>query len=101
MRGEFIVLILTLILGYSCTIKSQVQLTIDGNQKKHVISPMIQGQGLIYCFEANSIYADGSMAQLYKDAGAGYLRYHYRIYLMEVITLFWLMNLEINIVAIL
>lgn len=55
MRGEFIVLILTLILGYSCTIKSQVQLTIEGSQKKHVISPMKQGQGLIYCFEANSI----------------------------------------------
>jgi alpha-N-arabinofuranosidase len=42
---------------------------------KHTVSPMIQGQGLIYSHEADHIYADGSIAQLYKDVGAGFLRY--------------------------
>lgn len=54
---------------------AQVQVNIDLTKKSHTISPMIQGHGLIYCFEADDIYADGSMAQLYKDVGAGYLRY--------------------------
>ncbi|WNC69169.1 hypothetical protein RI845_03185 [Thalassotalea nanhaiensis] len=52
-----------------------VEITIDGMQIKHTIHPMIQGQGLIYSHEADHIYADGSMAQLYKDVGAGFLRY--------------------------
>jgi alpha-L-arabinofuranosidase len=51
------------------------QIFVDASQKKHTISPMIQGQGLIYCFEYDALYKDGGMAQLYKDVGAGYLRY--------------------------
>lgn len=36
---------------------------------------MIQGFGLVYVMEADSIYSDGSMAQLYQDVGASFLRW--------------------------
>jgi hypothetical protein len=36
---------------------------------------MGQGQGLIYSFEADSIYEDGSMVQLLKDVGTSFLRW--------------------------
>jgi len=52
-----------------------IKINIDGTTINHNVSPMIQGQGLIYSHEADHIYADGSMAQLYKDVGAGFLRY--------------------------
>lgn len=51
------------------------QISVDANAVQHTISLMIQGQGLIYSHEADHIYADGSIAQLYKDVGAGFLRY--------------------------
>lgn len=54
---------------------AQVQISIDSYQKKHTIHPMIQGHGLVYSEEADSIYADGSVAQLYQDIGAGFLRW--------------------------
>ncbi|MBB6461783.1 carbohydrate binding domain-containing protein [Flammeovirga kamogawensis] len=54
---------------------AQVQISIDSYQKKHIIHPMIQGHGLVYSEEADSIYADGSVAQLYQDIGAGFLRW--------------------------
>jgi len=56
-------------------LNGQVQINIDGGQKRHTISPMIQGFGLIYSLEADSIYEDGEMTQLFKDVGAGFLRY--------------------------
>jgi len=52
-----------------------IEVSIDGTIIAHSISTMIQGQGLIYSHEADHIYTDGSMAQLYKDVGAGFLRY--------------------------
>jgi hypothetical protein len=51
------------------------KIIIDGTVIKHIVSPMIQGQGLIYSHEADHIYADGAMVQLYKEVGAGFLRY--------------------------
>ena len=66
---------LVFLLIISISAKAQVQLNISGAVKKHTISPMIQGHGLIYSLENDAIYADGEMAQLYKDVGAGYLRY--------------------------
>jgi len=59
----------------SLQLVAQVEVIIEGANKGHTISPMIQGFGLIYSFEADEIYADGKMAQLFKDVGAGYLRY--------------------------
>jgi len=53
----------------------EVSIRIDATQKKHTINPMVQGFGLIYCFEKDELYADGKMVQLFKDVGAGYLRY--------------------------
>ena len=54
---------------------SGIQISIDGTTINHTVSPLIQGQALIYSHEADHIYSDGSMAQLYKDVGAGFLRY--------------------------
>ena len=48
---------------------------INGDKKSHTISPMIQGHGLSYSVEKDFIYSDGTMAQLYKDVGAGFLRW--------------------------
>ena len=48
---------------------------IDGANLGHTISPMIQGHGLSYSVEKDFIYDDGNMAQLYKDVGAGFLRW--------------------------
>ena len=56
-------------------LSAQVQVSVLGTQKQHTISPMIQGFGLIYCFEADDIYGDGDMAGLFKEVGAGFLRY--------------------------
>ncbi len=51
------------------------KISINAQVKQHIISPMIQGQGLIYSLEADHIYADGAMAELYKEIGTGFLRY--------------------------
>ena len=51
------------------------KVTIYGTKKSHTISPMIQGHGLSYSVEKDIIYNDGTMAQLYKDVGAGFLRW--------------------------
>jgi len=56
-------------------VSAQVVINIDANDISHTVHPMIQGQGLVYSMEADDIYADGSMAQLYKDIGAGFLRW--------------------------
>jgi hypothetical protein len=56
-------------------VSAQVVIDIDVSEKSHTVHPMIQGQGLVYSKEADAIYADGSMAQLYKDIGAGFLRW--------------------------
>jgi len=67
--------ILTLFLSVALNLSAQVQVSVLGTQKQHTISPMIQGFGLIYCFEADDIYGDGDMAGLFKEVGAGFLRY--------------------------
>ena len=54
---------------------AKVDIVIDGNNVSHSVHPMIQGHGLVYSEEADAIYADGSMAQLYKDVGASFLRW--------------------------
>lgn len=54
---------------------AQVRIYIDGTNVKHTVSPMIQGQGLIYSFEADAIYADGKIAQTISDIGASFLRW--------------------------
>jgi len=48
---------------------------INGAKKSHIISPMIQGHGLSYSVEKDLIYEDGTMAELYKEVGAGFLRW--------------------------
>ncbi len=70
-----IILISICLIFLSIFIQAQIQINIDGTQKKHTISPMIQGHGLVYSHEADSIYTDGQMAQLFKDVGAGFLRW--------------------------
>lgn len=57
------------------TASAQVQLTVNGTQRSHAVHPNIQGQGLSYSVETDSIYEDGAMAQLFKDVGAGFLRW--------------------------
>jgi len=56
-------------------VSAQVVINIDANDISHTVHPMIQGQGLVYSIENDAIYADGTMAQLYKDIGAGFLRW--------------------------
>ena len=51
------------------------KVNINGAKKKHIISPMIQGHGLSYSVEKDNIYEDGSLAQVYQDVGAGFLRW--------------------------
>ena len=70
-----ITLLFLLFIGGLTPIYSQVQINVDGGNVSHTIHPMIQGQGLVYSEEADSIYNDGSMAQLYQDVGAGFLRW--------------------------
>jgi alpha-L-arabinofuranosidase len=67
--------LIILIVCAALNLNAQVQVSIIGSQKQHTISPMIQGFGLIYCFEADDIYGDGDMANLFKEVGAGFLRY--------------------------
>lgn len=57
------------------SLHGQVQLTIDAANKSHSVHPMIQGHGLVYSEEDDAIYSDGSMAQLYKNVGTGFLRW--------------------------
>lgn len=54
--------------------KSQT-LDINPSIQMHNVSPMIQGLGLVYSMEADSIYSDASMAQLYQDIGTSFLRW--------------------------
>ena len=54
---------------------AQVNISVDATQKSHTISPMIQGHGLSYSMETDSIYNTGAMAQLFQDVGAGFLRW--------------------------
>jgi len=70
-----ITIILVLFMLFTVQLFAQAEININSATKSHTVSPMIQGFGLIYCFEADDIYAGGSMAQLFKDVGAGYLRY--------------------------
>ena len=56
-------------------ITGDAKVNIFGTKKSHTISPMIQGHGLSYSVEKDFIYSDDSMAQLYKDVGAGFLRW--------------------------
>lgn len=70
-----LILLVFLLPGFNIFLTGQVQLEIDGTNLFHTISPMIQGQGLIYSHEADSIYEDGAMAQTFKDVGAGFLRW--------------------------
>ena len=66
---------LTALLFISNSTTAQVNISIDASQKSHTISPMIQGQGLSYSMETDSIYNTGAMAQLFQDVGAGFLRW--------------------------
>jgi alpha-L-arabinofuranosidase len=70
-----LIILISILLFNSIHLNGQVQINVNSAIKSHTVSPMIQGFGLIYSFEANDIYEDGSMAQLFKDVGAGYLRY--------------------------
>ena len=69
------ILFITVLMSGVLHLSSQVQLTIEAADKSHTIHPMIQGHGLVYSEEDDAIYNDGSMAQLYKDVGAGFLRW--------------------------
>ncbi len=51
------------------------RILVDVNRKQHVISPMLHGAHLVYHLEADSIYADGRMANLFKDMSISFLRY--------------------------
>ena len=75
MKMKNLSLLFFLFIGGLTPIYSQVQINVDGGNVSHTIHPMIQGQGLVYSEEADSIYNDGSMAQLYQDVGAGFLRW--------------------------
>lgn len=54
---------------------SQNILTVYPSQEKDIVSPMIQGHGMIYSHDADYIYSDGSVPQLYKDIGTSFLRW--------------------------
>tara|TARA_B100000809_G_scaffold266806_1_gene331790 strand:- start:5240 stop:7336 length:2097 start_codon:yes stop_codon:yes gene_type:complete len=56
-------------------LQAQVQLHINAATKSHNVHPMIQGHGLVYSEEEDAIYNDGTMAQLYKNVGTGFLRW--------------------------
>ena len=74
-RMKKIALLFLLFIAGLTPIYSQVQINVDGGNVSHTIHPMIQGQGLVYSEEVDSIYDDGTMAQLYQDVGAGFLRW--------------------------
>ncbi|WP_439183401.1 carbohydrate binding domain-containing protein [Carboxylicivirga taeanensis] len=67
--------LITCFICFSMFMHAQVRITINGTHEKHTISPMIQGHGLVYSHEADSIYEDGRMAQLFKDVGTSFLRW--------------------------
>tara|TARA_B100000809_G_scaffold266806_1_gene331786 strand:- start:1420 stop:2877 length:1458 start_codon:yes stop_codon:yes gene_type:complete len=52
-----------------------IKVSIDATVIKNTVSPMIQGHGLVYSLEPDALYANGTMAELYKKVGASYLRY--------------------------
>ncbi|NQY37224.1 MAG: DUF5011 domain-containing protein [Alteromonadaceae bacterium] len=56
-------------------VNAEVQINIDANNVSHTVHPMLQGHGLVYSEEDDSIYSDGSMAQIYQDVGASFLRW--------------------------
>lgn len=62
-------------LMYSSIVNGATQIDINATSISHTVSPLIQGQGLVYSEEADVIYADGTMAQLFQDVGAGFLRW--------------------------
>jgi hypothetical protein len=66
---------LIMMAGIIHPLTAQKIITINGNKILHRVSPMVQGHGLIYSHEADSIYEDGSMAALFQDVGAGFLRW--------------------------
>jgi len=68
------------------------KVTIYGTKKSHTISPMIQGHGLSYSVEKDIIYNDGTMAQLYKDVGAGFLRWPGGTPTTCIIGMIWLLD---------
>ncbi|WP_019028937.1 alpha/beta hydrolase fold domain-containing protein [Colwellia piezophila] len=70
-----LVLLLLLLCTTSQYANAQVMINIDGNNVSHTVHPMIQGHGLVYSEEADAIYADGTMAKLYQDVGASFLRW--------------------------
>ncbi len=51
------------------------RILVDVNRKQHTISPLLHGAHLVYHIEADSIYADGKMADLFKDMSINFLRY--------------------------
>ena len=72
---KYILCLLMLIYATNSSVDAQVQISVNAAQQKHTISPMVQGMGIIYSFEADSLYEDGRLAQIYKDAGLGFLRW--------------------------
>ncbi|NQY09041.1 MAG: T9SS type A sorting domain-containing protein [Flavobacteriales bacterium] len=70
-----IYLILLLTIAIPTLLNAQIAITIEGLEVSHTVSPMIQGQHLVYVHDADSIYEDGSVAELYQDIGAGFLRW--------------------------
>ena len=73
--AKYILFLIVLVYSSDNTLDAQVQVRINGKQKLHTISPLIQGMGIIYSFEADSLYEDGRLAQIYKDVGVGFLRW--------------------------
>ncbi|MCA0892161.1 carbohydrate binding domain-containing protein [Microbulbifer agarilyticus] len=72
---KYIPALMASLLATPLSANAAIDITIQGNAPQHTVHPMIQGQGLVYSEEADLIYADGSMAQLFKDVGAGFLRW--------------------------
>jgi alpha-L-arabinofuranosidase len=72
---KYILFFIVLVYASDGTLDAQVQISVNAAQQKHTINPMVQGMGIIYSFEADSLYEDGRLAQIYKDAGLGFLRW--------------------------
>lgn len=73
--AKYILILLVLVFASDRPLDAQVQISVNAAQQKHTINPMVQGMGIIYSFEADSLYEDGRLAQIYKDAGLGFLRW--------------------------
>ncbi|NQY09042.1 MAG: T9SS type A sorting domain-containing protein [Flavobacteriales bacterium] len=70
-----IYIILLFTIAIPTLLNAQIAITIEGTEVSHTVSPMVQGGHLVYVMEADSIYEDGTVAQMFQDMGAGFLRW--------------------------